>query len=99
MTPKVTTIEQIREVVCDYFKLSVDAISTKSRKLEVVQARQIAMYLSKQFTKNSLSSIGKAIGERDHATVLHACKIISDLMDTDKKFRSNVKAIEEILRN
>ncbi|HQG68449.1 MAG TPA: helix-turn-helix domain-containing protein, partial [Paludibacteraceae bacterium] len=96
---KINTVEKIRDTVCDYFSIPVDAIFTKSRKREVVQARQIAMYLSKQFTKNSLSSIGKAIGERDHATVLHACKIISDLMDTDKKFRSNVKAIEEILRN
>ena len=98
MTPKVTTIEQIREVVCDYFKLSVDAISTKSRKLEVVQARQIAMYLSKNMTKNSLSMIGNCIGQRDHATVLHACKKVVDLMDTDKHFRKNVEEIEDRLR-
>jgi len=96
---KINTVEKIRDTVCDYFSIPVDAIFTKSRKREVVQARQIAMYLSKQFTKNSLSSIGKAIGERDHATVLHACKIVNDLMDTDKDFRSSVKAIEEILRN
>jgi chromosomal replication initiator protein len=96
---KINTVEKIRDTVCEYFSIPVDAIFTKSRKREVVQARQIAMYLSKQFTKNSLSSIGKAIGERDHATVLHACKIVGDLMDTDKGFRSSVKAIEEILRN
>jgi chromosomal replication initiator protein len=98
ITPKVTTIEQIREVVCDYFKLSVDAISTKSRKLEVVQARQIAMYLSKNMTKNSLSMIGNYIGQRDHATVLHACKKVVDLMDTDKHFRKSVEEIEERLK-
>jgi len=97
ITPRVTTIEQIREVVCEYFKLSVDAISTKSRKLEVVQARQIAMYLSKNLTKNSLSTIGNCIGQRDHATVLHACKKVVDLMDTDKHFRRNVEEIEERL--
>lgn len=98
ITPKITTIEQIRDVVCDYFKLSVDAISTKSRKLEVVQARQIAMYFSKQLTKNSLSTIGDFIGQRDHATVLHACKKVMDLMDSDKHFRRSVEEIEERLR-
>ena len=98
VTHKVNTVEKIRDVVCDYFSLSVDAISTKSRKREVVQARQIAMYLSKQLTKNSLSSIGFAIGQRDHATVLHACKIVNDLMDIDKNFRSSVKEIQEKLK-
>ena len=75
ITRKINTVETIRDTVCEYFSLSVDAISTKSRKREVVQARQIAMYLSKQLTKNSLASIGNTIGQRDHATVLHACKI------------------------
>jgi chromosomal replication initiator protein len=98
ITPKVNTVERIREVVCDHFSLSVDAISTKSRKREVVQARQIAMYLSKQMTKNSLSSIGDLIGQRDHATVLHACKIVTDLMEIDKGFRSSVKEIEAKLK-
>ncbi len=92
------TVEKIRDAVCEYFSLSVDAISTKSRKREVVQARQIAMYLSKQMTKNSLSSIGFTIGQRDHATVLHACKIVTDLMDIDKSFRSSVREIEEKLK-
>jgi chromosomal replication initiator protein len=98
ITPKELTIEQIRDTVCEYFKLSNDAISTKSRKLEVVQARQIAMYLSKQLTKCSLSTIGNYIGNRDHATVLHACKKVVDLMDTDKLFRKNVQEIEQQLR-
>jgi len=98
ITKKVNTVEKIRDVVCEYFSLSVDAISTKSRKREVVQARQIAMYLSKQMTKSSLSSIGFTIGQRDHATVLHACKIVNDLMDSDKNFRSSVREIEEKLK-
>jgi len=96
--PRATTVEQIRDLVCDHFSLSVDAISTRSRKREVVQARQIAMYLSKHHTKNSLSSIGDLIGQRDHATVLHACKIVTDLMEIDKSFRLSVKEIEEKLK-
>ncbi len=98
ITKKVNTVEKIRDTVCEYFSLSVDAISTKSRKREVVQARQIAMYLSKQLTKNSLASIGNAIGQRDHATVLHACKIVTDLMDCDKNFRISLREIEEKLK-
>jgi chromosomal replication initiator protein len=98
VTKKVNTVEKIRDVVCEYFSLSVDAISTKSRKREVVQARQIAMYLSKQLTKSSLSTIGNTIGQRDHATVLHACKIVNDLMDCDKNFRSSVHEIEQKLK-
>jgi len=98
ITPKVQTVERIRDTVCEYFSLTVDAISTKSRKRELVQARQIAMYLSKQMTNNSLASIGNLIGQRDHATVLHACKIVSDLMEFDKSFRENVKEIEERLK-
>jgi len=98
ITKRVNTVEKIRDVVCEYFSLSVDAISTKSRKREVVQARQIAMYLSKQLTKSSLASIGNTIGQRDHATVLHACKIVNDLMDCDKNFRSSVREIEEKLK-
>ena len=98
VTRKTNTVEKIRDTVCDYFSLSVDAISTKSRKREVVQARQIAMYLSKQLTKNSLSSIGLAIGQRDHATVLHACKIVTDLMDIDMNFRLSVNEIQEKLK-
>jgi len=98
ITRKVNTVEKIRDAVCEYFSLSIDAISTKSRKREVVQARQIAMYLSKQLTKSSLASIGNTIGQRDHATVLHACKIVNDLMDCDKNFRSSVREIEEKLK-
>ena len=99
ITPKVNTVEKIRDMVCEYFSLSVDAISTKSRKREVVQARQIAMFLSKRYTKNSLASIGEIIGRRDHATVLHACKSVSDLMETDKNFRLSVSEIEQKLKS
>lgn len=98
ISPKVLTVEHIRDTVCEYYKLSVEAISTRSRKLEVVQARQIAMYFSKMLTKSSLSTIGLHIGKRDHATVLHACKKVEDLIETDKHFRKDVESIEEKLR-
>lgn len=98
IAPKVMTVEHIRDTVCDYYNLTVEDISTRSRKLEVVQARQIAMYFSKMLTKNSLSSIGMHIGKRNHATVLHACRKVEDLIETDKYFRKDVEEIEERLR-
>ena len=88
------SIDKIQKVVCDYFELSMDVLHSKSRKREIVQARQIAMYLAKNYTKNSLQNIGLQIGKRDHATVLHACKTVNNLMDTDKSFKSSLKELE-----
>ncbi|MGM9746667.1 MAG: chromosomal replication initiator protein DnaA [Paludibacteraceae bacterium] len=97
-TPNVISVEKIRDMVCDYFSLSLDAFMSKTRKREIATARQVAMYLSKQYTKSSLSAIGKLIGGRDHATVLHACGVVNDLMDTDKNFRMSVKELEQRLK-
>lgn len=92
------SIEYISKVVCDYFNMPVDSLQTKTRKREIVQARQIAMYFSKSLTKFSLASIGAQIGSKDHATVLHACKTVNNLKDTDKNFRVFVDEIEKKLK-
>ena len=92
------SIEYISKVVCDYFSMPVDTLQTKTRKREIVQARQIAMYFSKSLTKYSLASIGAQIGNKDHATVLHACKTVNNLKDTDKNFRQYVEDIEKKLK-
>ncbi len=92
------SIEYISKVVCDYFNMPVDALQAKTRKREIVQARQIAMYFSKSLTKYSLASIGAQIGSKDHATVLHACKTVNNLKDTDKNFRQFVEDIEKKLK-
>lgn len=91
------SIEYISKVVCDYFNMPVESIQTKTRKREIVQARQITMYFSKTLTKYSLASIGAQIGNKDHATVLHACKTVSNLKDTDKNFRQFMEDIEKKL--
>lgn len=91
------SIEYISKVVCDYFNMPVEAIQTKTRKREIVQARQITMYFSKNLTKYSLASIGSQIGNKDHATVLHACKTVSNLKETDKNFRQFMEEIEKKL--
>lgn len=91
------TVDKIQEVVCEHFNISVDLLQTKTRKREVVQARQLAMYFCKNFTKYSLSYIGSKIGKKDHATVLYACKAVSDLMDTDRNFKMQVEEIQQKL--
>lgn len=74
------TVERIQEVVCEYFNMPAQLLQEKTRKREVVQARQLAMYFSKNFTNASLSYIGNQIGKKDHTTVLYACKAVSDQM-------------------
>lgn len=90
-TRKEISVEYIQHLVCDYFKIPIDLIQSKTRKRDVVQARQVAMFLAKKYTKSSLSSIGSQIGNRDHATVLHACKTVRDLSETDRIFRGYVE--------
>lgn len=91
-------LEQIVDKVCDYFSIEPAVIQTKTRKREVVRARQIAMYMAKKYTEFSSSRIGAVIGKKDHATVLHACKTIEDQLAVDKAFGQEVKEIEEIIR-
>lgn len=96
---KQLSVQSIQETVCKYFNLDQSAIQTNSRKREVVQARQITMFLSKKYTDCSFSHIGKIVGKRDHATVLHACKTIKDQIEINKDFRSTVEEIEGQLRS
>jgi chromosomal replication initiator protein len=91
------TIEEIEKIVCDFFDLPLDKLLSRTRKREIVQARQIAMYLSKNHTRYSSVTIGSQIGDKDHTTVLHACKTVKDLIDTDKTFRYNIQELEKKL--
>ena len=70
---------------------------SKSRKRQIVQARQIAMYMGRSHIGCSLSTIGAELGGKNHATVMHACNTVADLMDTDKVFRQYVTDIEKML--
>lgn len=86
-TAREVSIDYIQKVVCDYFDLPIELLKSKTRKREVVQARQIAMFFAKQMTKSSLANIGMHCGGKDHATVLHACRTVKNLNETDKNFR------------
>ncbi len=92
------SIEYIQKVVCEYYNIPINLIQSKTRKREIVQARQIAMFFSKSLTKSSLATIGSKIGGKDHATVLHACKTVNNLIDTDKRFRLQVGELEKKLK-
>lgn len=95
---KAITIEDIIAKVCNHYNIEESTIHVKCRKREVVQARQMAMFLAKKHTDNSLSKIGKMIGNKDHATVLHACKIIKDQIEVDKALKAELEEIEMTLR-
>ena len=96
-TAREVSIEYIQKVVCDYFDLPIEMLKSKTRKREVVQARQISMYFSKKMTKSSLASIGAHCGGKDHATVLHACRTVVNLSETDKQFRHYLEELEKKL--
>lgn len=92
------SVEKIIKTVAEYYNVDVNSINTKSRKREIVLVRQTAMFLAKKHLDLSTSKIGQQIGRRDHATVLHACKTISNLLDTNKQFRSELNEIESALQ-
>ena len=96
-TKREISIDYIQKVVSSYFEIDVPTLQSNTRKRHVVQARQLAMYFSKKMTKSSLASIGSQIGKRDHATVLHACKTVDNLSETDKQFKRYVEEITKKL--
>jgi chromosomal replication initiator protein len=97
-TKREISIDYIQKVVCNYYNIGLDMLQSKTRKREIVQARQVAMFFSKSLTKSSLATIGSQIGGKDHATVLHACKTVNNLIETDKRFRLQVDEIEKKLK-
>ena len=96
-TKREVSIDYIQKVVSEYFQMDVATLQSKTRKRHIVQARQLAMYFAKKYTKASLASIGSQIGKRDHATVLHACKTVDNLSFTDKQFRKYVEDLNQKL--
>jgi chromosomal replication initiator protein len=92
------TIEKILNVVSTYFDIDLKEIHSKSRIQEIVQARQVVMFLSKKHTEYSFSHIGKMVGRKDHATVCHACKTVQNNIDVNKKFKDAMNRMELLLK-
>ncbi len=91
------SIESIQRTVCEYFDIPGDLLRAKTRKQEIVNARQIAMYLAKELTNSSLKTIGLHFGGRDHSTVIHAYQSVEDQMRLDQKYNTNVVQIRRRL--
>jgi len=92
------SIEHIQRTVCEFYSLPEDLLRAKTRKQEVVTARQVAMFLAKQLTNSSLKTIGLHFGGRDHSTVIHACQAVEDRVNTDLVFRQNVEQLQRHLQ-
>jgi chromosomal replication initiator protein len=93
------SIENIQRSVCEYYGIQDDLIRAKTRKQEVVTARQLAMFLSKELTNFSLKTIGLHFGGRDHSTVIHACQTVEDMMKHDQKYNETVQHFKMKLKN
>jgi chromosomal replication initiator protein len=89
------SIDYIQKMVCEHFNIQPDKLKEKTRKRHVVQARQLSMFLAKNFTKNSLKAIGKHFGGRDHSTVIHSCQAVQNQIDTDQDFNESVKDLQK----
>lgn len=96
---KKITIQSIQETISDFYDVRKDLIQSKSRKREIVQARQVIMYFMKKHTELSLSQIGVQVGNRTHATVVHACNTVKNYVEVDKGFRSDIEEIERLLNS
>jgi chromosomal replication initiator protein len=96
---KALTVEYIQKTVCEYFGLKVQDIKAKKRTRDIAFPRQVAMYLSKQLTENSLNEIGKNFGGKDHSTVIHACKLIEERRQKDEEFEKKIDYLIKKIRS
>jgi chromosomal replication initiator protein len=91
------SIEAIQKKVAEHFDIRLADMTSKRRPENIAFPRQVAMFLSRQMTENSLSAIGEAFGGRDHGTVLHACRLVKDRMEVDSSVRQVVHLLEKQL--
>ena len=95
---KEITVDYIQRLVAEHFSLPVEKLQGKTRKRQVVIARQLSMYLAKNLTDKSLKAIGENFGGRDHSTVIYSCRTVSDLMETDVIFKDTVSELEKKIK-
>jgi len=88
---KLVTLESIQKTVAEYFKLRVSELLSKKRTRSIARPRQIAMALAKELTNHSLPEIGESFGGRDHTTVLHACRKVAELKETDPRIAEDYR--------
>jgi len=96
---RLITIENIQKTVAEYYKIRISDLHSNSRSRSITRPRQLAMALSKELTNHSLPEIGNAFGGRDHTTVLHGCRKIAELRDSDTKIDEDYTNLLRILSN
>ena len=88
------TVDEILDTVCNHFSVTLSAVNSKSRKHDLVIARQVTMYLAQKYTKMPASRIGRLVGNRDHSTVIHSCAQVENRLKVDCSFKEEVNSIE-----
>jgi chromosomal replication initiator protein len=91
-------IDFIQKAVSEYFSVPLDALKAKTRKKEIVVARQVAMYFAKEYTNFSLKAIGQYFGGRDHSTVIHAIQSVNEMLESNRKFKTSLDELKKKLR-
>ena len=97
--PTPVSLEQIYDLVCENYAITKNELVSKSRKSLISEARQVAIYLARKHTNNSLIEIGKSLGNRNHATIVYAQKTINDLTATKKKKKKRIQQLECEINN
>ena len=90
-------MERIMELTCELLKVTAEEVRGKSRKQEFVMARQLVMYLTKEYTDEAYAAIGVMLGDRSHSTVVHGCNTIKSQLLVSPMVRDYVKTLEERL--
>jgi chromosomal replication initiator protein len=88
---RAATIADAMKVVCEHYRVTVDQLKSKRRTQDLALARQVAMYIAREIVGATLTQIGRAFGDRDHTTVMHACKKIKRMQGEDPRFRGILK--------
>lgn len=94
---RLVTIDNIQRTVAEYYKIKLSDLLSKRRSRSIARPRQVAMALAKELTSHSLPEIGEAFGGKDHTTVLHACRKVKDLNETDRDIREDMKNLMRLL--
>lgn len=94
---RLVTIQNIQKTVCDYYQSRLSDLLSKKRNRSIARPRQVGMYLSKKLTRHSLPEIGEAFGGRDHTTVLHAYRKITELAQSDSRIEEDIKHLTRAL--
>lgn len=95
---KPLTVDDILDTVCNHYNVSATAVNSRSRKHDLVIARQVSMYLAQKYTKMPASRIGKLVGGRDHSTVIHSCSQVERRLKVDRHFQDELTSIETSFR-